>query len=529
MPKTKKNLKPVKTSSKQPKPPVVTIMGHVDHGKTTLLDYIRKSNLTSKEIGGITQSIGAYQITHQGKPITFIDTPGHAAFSQMRARGAAVTDIIILVVAADDGVKPQTKESIKYIQAAGVPVIVAINKIDLKTAVPEMAKAQLVEAGINVEGYGGNTPVVEISATKGTQVDKLLDTVLVLAELEEIGIDPASPLQIVVIESNLHKNLGPVASVLVKAGTLKLGQMLASVLLDPPITGKVKRLLLDTGKPTDLAGPATPVRLLGLKSVPPAGTVFTTTDQVAEVTGQISDYVRELQAPTSQVAQSEVPTPEPEVETKTDAESTETASPAPVEESEAKPSIKIILKADTRGSLEAVKGNLSNEINIISSGTGEVNESDILMAQTTDAVVIAFHTPISTSARKLAKVEKVPVHRYDIIYKLLEEFESQVLKLLEPTIDEEELGRAKIQAIFEIKDNLIAGCKVNSGKLPLRAAVHLKRGDKIITDSKISSLKQGKVDVTEIKAGEECGVILNPRLKVAEGDVLIAFKKIDES
>ncbi len=534
MPKSKppKKNKTIRTTT--PKPPVVTIMGHVDHGKTTLLDHIRNSNITKGEAGGITQHIGAYQITHSGKKITFIDTPGHAAFSKMRARGAAVTDIIILVVAADDGVMPQTKESIRHIKESHVPVIVAINKIDLKNAVPEMAKAQLVQEGIQVDGYGGNVPVIEISAAKGTNIDKLLDTILVLSEVEEITASPNHSLQAVVIEASRQKNQGPIATLLVQDGTLHRGQDLTSVLLQPPIIGKAKRLTSDIGAILTSAGPSTPVILLGLKSVPPAGTIFTHPDSATELTVKLAPKTEPTASLEPTTEESPPPESSPEKSSSPPtppSDSLDSPTPEPAatpEETEEPISIKIILKADTHGSLEAVRQNLADEVDIISNSTGEVTESDVLMAKDTGAVIIAFHTPLSSSARKLAKVEKVPIKHYQIIYKLLEDFESQVLKLLEPTIDEEELGRAKVQTIFTIREATIAGCKVKSGKLTSGDTIHLKRGEKIIADSKISSLKQGKIDAKSIDAPEECGIILKPSLKIQEGDILIAFKALEE-
>lgn len=501
-----------KTAKTPLKPPVVTIMGHVDHGKTTLLDQIRKSKLTTKEAGGITQSIGAYQIEYQKKLITFIDTPGHAAFSHMRQRGASVTDIVILVVAADDGVKPQTKESIKHIQKAQVPFVVALNKIDLKNAVPDMAKAQLVEEGVQVEGYGGDVPVVEISAAKGTGIDKLLDTILVLAEIEELEFQPQASLQAVVLESSLKKNLGPVTNILIKTGTLQVGDEVSTVGLKKEITGKAKRLFSDLGNVINSAGPSTPATLLGLKTPPPAGSIITISKDYPQVFATIGQEA-------NQTIDQPVKEPEPD-------------SPEPSEsdqDEEEPPEVNIILIADNRGSLEAITNSLPDEVNIIKSGTGEVTESDVLLAQTTNSAIIAFNTPISKSAKKLADIEKIPLRAYKIIYKLLEDFESQILKLLEPTIDETELGVAKVKAIFEIRGDTIAGCRLESGTISLKNKVHLKRNDKIIADATVVSLKQGKVDTNQVKKDQECGIILKPVLKLQEGDLLCAFTKNESS
>lgn len=504
-----------------PKPPVVTIMGHVDHGKTTLLDYIRHTNVTAREAGGITQHIGAYQISHKDQPITFIDTPGHAAFSKMRARGAAVTDIIILVVAADDGVKPQTKESIRHIKNSGVPVIVAINKVDLKTSSPEMVKAQLYEEDIKVEGYDGSVPVVEISAKDGKNVDQLLDTITALAEIEEISTDPSAPAQGVVIESSLEKNQGPTATILVTAGEFHRGDELVSP-NHPEVSGKAKRFLSDTRKPLTTVTVSTPAELLGLKDVPPVGTIFTTPEHLEAVTKLIADKTPPAKPDQPETpAAPEEPAAEPTSDSATETspeESTDTPDQEPV-------SIKMILLADNAGSLEAIKQNLTDEIELIHSATGQVTESDVMMAQTTGAVIVAFNVKLNPSAKKLAEIERVPVNSYTIIYKLLEDFQDRILKLLEPTIDEEVLGIAEAKALFNIRGTAIIGCQVKSGQVAIDQKIHWKRGDKIISDARIVSLKQGKVDVKSVDAGTECGIVIKPALDVKAGDTLQAFRK----
>ena len=506
------------------KPPVVTIMGHVDHGKTTLLDSIRHSEVTATEQGGITQHIGAYQIERNGGKITFIDTPGHAAFSKMRARGAQVTDIAVLVVAADDGVKPQTKESIRHIKEAGVPIIVAINKIDIKGSSPEMVKAQLVKEDINVEGYGGNTPVVEISARQGTGVDKLLDTISILAELEGFTADPLAPLSAVVIESEMKKNQGPTATLLIQQGTLNQSDRL--VALGAPASTQVtaKRLLSDQGKTITSALPSTPVQIIGFKQVPLVGTVFTTVGSG-------------LTAPTP-VAPAPVPEPigapapdQPPVEVVADTQATletDNAVESPAA-SEVEPvNIKIILKSDTQGTLEAIAQNLGGEIEILKKGVGDVNESDVLLAESTGAAIIAFNVATPASVKKLAIVAQIPVRTYTIIYKLLEDFEKEVLKLLEPTIDEEQLGVAIVKAVFTIKGQTIAGCAIDSGSIALNSRIHFKRDKKIITDATVVSLKQGKEGVLVAKAGTDCGILVKPKLDIKVGDKLISYKRIEE-
>lgn len=490
-----------------PRPPVVTIMGHVDHGKTTLLDTLRHSKLTAAEAGGITQSIGAYQVEHLGKSITFIDTPGHAAFSKMRQRGVETTDIVVLVVAADDGVKPQTRESVKQILKAKVPVVVAINKIDLNTASPEMVKAQLVEEGLAVEGYGGDAPVVEISARNNINLDKLLETILVMAEMEELTTTKDAPLQAIVIESAIVKNRGIVASVLVRSGELKLLDQLVAVDL-PQVEGKVKRLTNDLGQAVKAAQVSEPVEVMGLKTLPPVGAILTNPSTLV----QVSDLIK---------SKTDTQVAEPLQAKEVFPSKEETGEEVDKEVIE----IKIILVADTWGSVEAIEQNLSDEVHILSKHTGQIVESDILLATASKAAVIAFRSSIGASAKKLAEVEQVPVRTYQVIYQLLEDFESEVLKLLEPTIDETVLGNFEVVQVFEIRGEVVAGGKVKTGKMSIDDRIHIKRNNKIITDSRIVSLKQGKVDVKSVEEGEECGLVLKPKFMLKAGDVLTSFIK----
>jgi translation initiation factor IF-2 len=471
-----------KKSLKTNRPPIVTIMGHVDHGKTSLLDTIRHSNLTQKEHGGITQHIGAYQIDHQGQKITFIDTPGHAAFSKMRARGAEITDIVILVVAADDGVKPQTVESIKHIHLAKVPYIVAINKIDLPDASPEMVKAQLTEHQVFVEGYGGQVPVIGISALENQHIDQLLELILLVAELEELTADSTAEVEAVVIESSLDKSQGPLATVIVKAGTLTLGQ----TLFTHQISHTIRAMYNDLGERITQALPGQPVQLLGLKTPPPAGTIITT--------------------------QSNIKLPQSEAEVNE-------------RDTEVIDKLKLIIKADTAGTLEAVIQSIAqDEIEFIDTGVGAIGEADVLLAHTTGAEIIGFNVNLSNSARSLAAIEKVKVDLFQIIYKLIEYIEQKVLERIEPTINEEITGEAQVAAIFNIKGEKIAGCQVISGKITPELSVHLYRNDKIITDSKIKSLKQGKADVKVVKSGNECGIVLKPEIDIKVGDVIKSYR-----
>ena len=469
--------------------PIVTIMGHVDHGKTTLLDALRESKITDKEHGGITQHIGAYQIIHQDQPITFIDTPGHAAFSKMRERGAHVTDIVVLVIAADDGIKPQTVESIKHIKASGSHLIVAINKMDVVGASADMVKAQLTEHEIFVEGYGGQTPVVEISAKTKKGLDQLLEIIVLLSQVEELNADPQAPLEAIIIESNLDKKRGALATAIVKNGTIKVAQHIYT----DDQQHKVKALFNDLGQRIEAATPGEPVEILGFKAVPAIGTTLT-------------------QEPSA---------PDVSINTSLDQEISTTETD---EDEEEKKVIPIILKADTAGTLEAIMQSIAQEeIVIVSSSVGVISESDILHSQNTNALIIGFNVPVSASAKKLARIEKIEILTFNIIYKLIEYIEKRVMKLLEPTIDEQETGVAQVMAVFEIRGEVIAGCKVISGKIDKGALVHLERDQKNIADAKISSLKQGKIDVNQVEEKAECGIVLSPAIDIKVTDRIKSY------
>lgn len=470
----------------QTRPPIVTIMGHVDHGKTTLLDAIRKSRLAAAEVGGITQHIGAYQIEHQGKKITFIDTPGHAAFSKMRQRGATVTDIVVLVIAGTEGVKPQTVESIKHILASKCHLIIAANKKDLPGFSADMIKAQLTEYQIFCEGYGGQTPFVEISALKGEGINELLDMILLLAEVEDIKADPAASLEAVIIESRLDRHRGAIASAVVKQGTLHPGDQI--YLNQEPI--KVRGLFNDVGKKTSAVLPGDPVEIIGFKFVPPVGATLTS-------------------GPVAAPTRSE----EPQV-----AESTPDAAAN-------QPRYNLIIKADTEGALEAIRASISPDITIIDGSVGSVIESDVLLADSTQAEIISFNVPITPPAQRLAEIENITISSFKIIYKLLEYLEEKMLKLMEPTIDEIILGEAEIIATFEIKGNRIAGCKVKSGEIAKNHRLHLLRDNQIIADPKIQSLKRGKEDIPLAKAGTECGIVFTAYIDFRVGDVIKSYKK----
>lgn len=464
------------------RPPIVAILGHVDHGKTTLLDYIRKSHVAAKETGGITQKIGAYQATFQDKLLTFIDTPGHAAFAKMRSRGVGIADIAVLVVSADDGVMPQTIESIKHIQSSNTPFVVAINKIDKEGANPELPKAQLTEHQVFVEGYGGNTPFVLISGKTGKGVDQLLETILLLSELEELENKKDAKLLAPIIESQLDSKRGALVSAIVKEGTLSVG--------DTIYVGqngvKVRALIDYTGAMLKVAIPSTPVQILGFKDVPTVGEVITPSPQEVNLATINSN--------------------------------------SPLESSTAR--LNIILRTDTLGSLEAIKGSFTPEVNLVSVATGDLTESDVLLAATTDSIILVFGVKVPGSVTKLAETEAVVIKSYKIIYELLEYVEKKVLKLMEPTIDEEVLGQGTILKIFDIDGDHIAGTRVDSGRLAVGDTIHLKRVE-LTKEAKIRNLRIGKNDTKEVSAGGECGVFFSPNLDIKEKDLIIPYKKLN--
>ncbi|MDA1079131.1 MAG: translation initiation factor IF-2 [bacterium] len=485
----------------QTRPPVVTIMGHVDHGKTTLLDFIRKSRTTAKEAGGITQHIGAYQIEHKKQLITFIDTPGHAAFNKMRARGAQVTDIVVLVVAANDGVKPQTIESIRHITEAKLPVIVAINKMDLPDAQPDLAKSQLVEHGILVQGFGGDVEAIPLSAKTGKGVDALLDTILLLAELNELKADPDAPLEAVVIESSKDSRRGSIASVIVRAGTLRLRQDIVAAEAD----GRVKQLLDPLGKMVDAVTPGSPAEIVGFKSVPAVGAVVH--DQAAEYTA---------------VAESAKPEAQPEMTAAMSQELTDLDFNFLLDD---KPRLKLIIRADVQGTLEAIVDTLDPEsTELLFSAVGEVSEADIELAAATGALVVSFHSKVSKQILNLAKQAKVRVKSYDVIYELIENLQKQMLKLIDPTLDEVVTGEAEILQIFEVRGERIAGIKVKTGEIKKADTFYLARGEDRIGAPTIKSMRHGKEEVDSVKTKGEAGLVFKQsKLKFEVGDRVVAY------
>lgn len=480
-------------------------MGHVDHGKTSLLDYIRKAHVVAREAGGITQHIGAYQIEFKGKKITFIDTPGHAAFNKMRARGARVTDLIVLVVAANDGVKPQTVEAIRHIKEANVPVIVAINKIDLPNVFPDMAKSQLAEEGILVTGYGGDVDVVELSAKTGQNVDQLLELIQVTAELHDYKADPDADLRAVVIESTKDKSRGPVATIIVQEGTLKPRQDIVAPTAQGGeeaeaaqlIEGRVRQLVDENRKPLQAVQPGSPAEIIGFTDVPPVGAyVFEKGKVPAELPTDLTTKKHEEEVDEFAALFDE------------------------------RPKLKLILRADVQGTLEAIEQNLDPEaMELLRSGVGEVTEDDVDFAETTGATIYAFHTKVSRQIEEKARTAGVKLKQYDVIYKMLEDLQKQMLKLIEPTIDEVVLGEAEVLQLFEIKGERIAGCRMITGEMKRTDLLHLKRGDQIVSNPEIKSLMHGKEQIDSVKAKNEFGITFKKKKEDFQvGDRLVAYK-----
>ncbi len=473
------------------RPPIVAVLGHVDHGKTTLLDFARKSNVASGEHGGITQHIGAYQIKVKNRFITFIDTPGHEAFAKMRERGANVADIAILVVAADDSVKPQTIESIKQIQNAGIPMIVAINKVDLPTANIDRVKSDLAKHGVQLEGFGGDIPFVPVSAKQGTGVSELLDLILLVGDMKGITGDPNDEASAVVIETRLDKGRGMVATVIVKNGTLMVGSPLYVGIKQ---IAKVRAMFDEHGVVVSAAGPGKPVEVLGFTLSPEVGIII----RSAPKQDVHDDVITTLIQP-------EMP---------------DFLKPVDLE---AERIIKIILKADTAGSLEAIIAFLPKKVIVVGRGVGDIAEADILSAKSMGAIVVGFGVVAKTAVVKLAETEKVVYRTYRIIYELLGELGEVVAGLKEVLHEERELGTGRIIAEFPFERDRIAGTKVSSGRLARGDRVKIMRADVEITRAKIKSLRHGKDDITKADTGIECGVLFDQKLDFTIGDDIIAF------
>ena len=483
------------------RPPVVTVMGHVDHGKTSLLDAIRKTHVTAREAGGITQHIGAYTVNASGKKITFLDTPGHEAFTAMRARGAQCTDISILVVAADDGVMPQTVEAINHSKAAGVPIIVAINKMDKPAANPEHVKQQLAEMELIPEDWGGDTIMVPVSARSHQGIDDLLEMILLVAEVKELKANPKLPAHGTIVEAKLDKGRGPVATVLVQRGTLTIGDYIIA----GTTHGRVRALINDRGEKVRKAGPSTPVEVLGLNEVPQAGDIL---DAVDEKTARSVAEKRVAKAKAEQQKAAKVSLDD---------------IFSRIKEGELK-ELNIVVKADVQGSVEALCASLikiQNEevkVSVVHSGVGAINESDVMLASAANALIIGFNVRPDANARKLAETEKVDIRPYRVIYDAINDVEAAIKGMLAPKFEEDIIGRVEVRQVITISKLLIAGCYVTEGKVTNSAKIRVVRDGIVIAEDEMESLRRFKDDVKEVASGYECGITLAKFHDIKEGD-----------
>lgn len=494
------------------RPAVVTIMGHVDHGKTTLLDTIRKTNVVSGEAGGITQAIGAYQIQYNDKKITFIDTPGHAAFTEMRARGASVTDIVIIIVAADDGVMPQTKEAIDHAKAANVPIIVAVNKMDKPSANPERVLTEMAEYGIMPESWGGDVMFVNISAKTGMGIDDLLERIILISELQELKANPNRYASGTVIESKLDKNSGVISTLLIQNGTLRLGD----AIVVGNYAGKIRTLKNDRNESLVEAGPSTPVSITGLSESPSAGDKFMVFENEKKAKSIANERLVKYKESNTQISHS-----------------------VSLDDlfnriNEGANEINIILKADVKGSEEAVKNSLQKldvegiKINIIRSGIGTINESDIVLASASDALIIGFNIRPDNKTMDYAKERNVDIRLYNIIYKLVEEMEQAMKGKLEPVFEEKVLGQAEVRKLFKFsKVGTIAGCMVTSGIMKRDAKARVIRDGIIIYDGSINTIAREKDQVKEVKNGIECGITIENYNDIKERDLIEAYEIVE--
>lgn len=491
------------------RPPVVTIMGHVDHGKTTLLDYIRKSKVTAGEAGGITQHIGAYQVEIEGKKITFLDTPGHAAFTTMRARGAQVTDITIIVVAADDGVMPQTVEAINHAKAAEVPIIIAVNKMDKEAANPDRVMQELTEYGLVSEAWGGDTIFVPISALNGEGVDQLLEMILLVSEVEEYKANDTRKAVGTVIEAELDKGKGSVATLLVQNGTLKVG--------DPIVVGtsfgRVRAMVNDLGRRIKEAGPSTPVEITGLNEVPQAGDrfmVFADEKRARQVgEARASKAVLEQRSESSKLSLEDLF--------------------AQIQEGNVK-EINLIVKADVQGSVEAMAASLQKievegvKVKIIHTGAGAITESDVILASASNAIIIGFNVRPDVNAKRTADLENVDIRLHRIIYKAIEEIEAAMKGMLDPEFEEKVIGQAEVRQVFKVsKVGTIAGCYVIDGKITRDSGVRLIRNGIVVFEGQLDTLKRFKDDVKEVATNYECGITIEKYNDIKEGDIIEAY------
>jgi translation initiation factor IF-2 len=491
-------------------PPVVTIMGHVDHGKTSLLDTIRKTKVAVNEAGGITQHIGAYQVEINGKKITFLDTPGHEAFTAMRARGAQVTHIAIIVVAADDGIMPQTIEAIDHAKAANVPIIIALNKIDKANANPDRVKQQLAEIGLVIEEYGGETVCVPVSARQGIGIDELLEYILLVAEIQDIQANLNGPATGAIIEAKLEKNTGVTASVLVQQGTLKMGD----TIVVGAISGKVRAMFNDRGKRIQKAPPSTPVSILGLSEVPQAGDHLEvvhderTAKQRAQ---QEAEKRRSEAAPLGQVSLDTLYMQMQEGKVK---------------------ELNVVLKSDVQGSSGAIKNALSKlgeenmKVRLIHEGIGNISETDVHLAGASGAIIIGFNVKADGAAQREAQKEGVDIRYYEVIYKLIDDIQAALVGMLEPTYREVIDGHAEVLQTFKAgKTTVIAGCRITDGKITRSSQARILRKNEKVFEGKIASLRRGKDDVREVATGYECGIVMEEFTAFEAGDIIEAFSQ----
>ncbi len=502
----------------QRRPPVVTIMGHVDHGKTTLLDSIRKTKVAAGEAGGITQHIGAYHVDveHNGKTeqIVFLDTPGHEAFTAMRARGARVTDIAILVVAADDGVRPQTIEAISHAKAAGVPIVVAINKIDKPEAQPDRVKQELTEFGLVAEEWGGDTIMVPVSALTGENLDTLLEMLLLVAEVEDLYANPDRPAKGTVIEANLDKARGPVATLLIQNGTLRVGD----VLVAGSALGKVRAMIDDRGKRVEAASPSFAVEVLGLSDVPAAGDEFEvyTDEKEARAIAHSRAEQQRLSRLQQAMASRRVSL---------------SSLSAQAQEGDLK-ELNLILKADVQGSVEAILAALQQlpqkevQVRVLLAAPGEITETDVDLAAASNAVIIGFNTTFASGARQAADEAGVDVRDYNVIYHLLDDVQGAMEGLLEPELVEEPLGQAEVRAVFQVGRGAVAGCYIQSGKAVRNCRIRVRRGGEVVFEGNLDSLKRVKDDVKEVNAGYECGIGVDNYKDWEVGDIIETFRLV---
>ncbi len=502
------------------RPPVVTVMGHVDHGKTSLLDAIRKARVAAGEAGGITQHIGAYQVEvdhqNESRKLTFLDTPGHEAFTAMRARGTKVTDVAVLVVAADDGVRPQTLEAISHARAAEVPIVVAINKIDKEGASPDRVKQELSEQNLLAEEWGGDVVMVPVSAIKGDNIDKLLEMILLVTEVEDLQANPERMARGTVIEAHLDKAKGPVATLLVQNGTLRTGDVVAA----GPVLGKVRAMVDDSGHRMKEAGPSYAVEALGFSEVPTAGDEFEVYADEKSARAVVGDRASDARATrlAQQMASRRVSL---------------TAMSGQATEGELK-ELNLILKADVQGSVEAILGSLEQlpkaevQVRVLLSAPGEVTETDVDLAAASGAVIVGFNTSMASGAKKAADASGVDVRDYDVIYKLLEDIQLAMEGLLDPELVEEELGEAEVRAVFTIGKSAVAGCYVTTGKLQRNCKVRVHRGKEIVFEGDLDSLRRNKDDVKEVATGFECGIGCDRFANWEDGDRISAFKMVTQ-